>query len=410
VIRNTVRSVVMSALLVAVPALAQDAPPPAPDQQAAQSQTASPEHLDDLVAPIALYPDSLLSQMLVASTYPLELVEANQWLAQNGSLQGQARIDGAQQQNWDASVQALVAFPDVIKRMTQDVRWTTDLGNAFLAQEGDVMSAVQRMRQRAQQAGKLNSTPQQVVNMDNTQGGEPVIEIQPADPQMVYVPTYNPVYIWGPPVYGYYPPLYYPSVGFGFGFGGGIAIGAFFGGWGGGWAGWGWGPSWHNRTIIVNNNFFHRYRFNDSHDGRFAAGSAVWSHDPGHRLAVPYANREVNDRFRGSQQQNSFGRNAAPQTAAPRGFSGNTGGNNFGRAEAPRPQAQPAPQRFGTPQFEQHNSGGSHSAFGGVQEGGRTRVESDHGFSSMGRSAPAQRSAPAPRAAAPSHSEGGRRR
>src|ERR1035441_5801857 len=125
--------------------LAQDQPAqPPPDQ------SLSPDQLNDLVAPIALYPDPLLSQVLVASTYPLEVVEAHQWLQKNGSLRGQQLTDAARQQNWDASVQAMVAFPDVLTTLNQDVQWTTALGNAFLAQQSDVMTAVQRMRARAQ--------------------------------------------------------------------------------------------------------------------------------------------------------------------------------------------------------------------------------------------------------------------
>jgi len=128
---------------------AQDQPPalPPPDQ------TLTPDQLNDLVAPIALYPDPLLSQILVASTYPLELVQAYQWLQRNPGLNGPARTEAAQEQNWDPSIQALVVFPDVLKRLNDDVTWTTNLGNAFLAQQQNVMDAVQRMRQRAQDAG-----------------------------------------------------------------------------------------------------------------------------------------------------------------------------------------------------------------------------------------------------------------
>ena len=115
----------------------------------------SPDQLDNLVAPIALYPDPLLGQVLAASTYPLEIVEAQQWLQQNSNLQGAQLMDAAKQQNWDPSVQALVAFPDALSLLSNDIRWTTDLGNAFLAQQADVMSAVQRMRARAQANGKL---------------------------------------------------------------------------------------------------------------------------------------------------------------------------------------------------------------------------------------------------------------
>ena len=179
---------------------------PAPPAQS-PAQLLSPEQLDTLVAPVALYPDALLSQVLVASTYPLEVVEAQQWLQRNGNLKGQQLTEAARQQNWDASVQAMVAFPDVLTMLNQDVQWTTALGNAFLAQQPDVMAAVQRMRARAQANGRLSTTPQQTVSTE-TQGGQTAIDIAPADPQVIYVPQYDPAYVWGPPAWGYYPPLY----------------------------------------------------------------------------------------------------------------------------------------------------------------------------------------------------------
>jgi hypothetical protein len=282
--------------------LAQDPAPQAPPPAAAAFP---PQQLDALVAPIALYPDALLGQILVASTYPLELVEAAQWLRQNRALQGTQLMDAARQQNWDPSIQALVAFPDVINRMTSDVRWMTDLGNAFLAQQADVMNAVQRLRSQAMAAGKLASTSQETVTTQ-TQGGQTAINIQPADPQVVYVPTYNPEYVWGPPDYGYYyPPLYYPAIGFGFGWGPGIYIGSFFGGLG--WGGWGWGPNWFNCSIGLNAFFFNHYGFHNGfgHDGfgrGFGGGfrGGVWAHNAEHRMGVPYANQAVANRFGGS--------------------------------------------------------------------------------------------------------------
>src|SRR5215469_9992293 len=171
-------------LLGTAPALMAQQPPPAP-----AAPTFSAPQLDDLVAPIALYPDPLLSQVLVASTYPLEVVEAQQWLEHNKSLTGADLMNAAKQQNWDASVQALVAFPDVLAKLNQDVRWTTDLGNAFLAQQSDVMQAVQHMRATAQASGKLAATPQQTVTSE-TQDGQTAITIEPANPQIIYVPTY----------------------------------------------------------------------------------------------------------------------------------------------------------------------------------------------------------------------------
>ncbi len=421
-------AVVCSVLLSGAPALfAQDQPPPqdqsqqqdrpdysnqqdrqgSPDQQDPGDQQAPklpPQQLDSLVAPIALYPDSLLGQLLVATTYPLEVVELSQWLTQNRGLQGVELMDAAKQQNWDPSVQALVAFPDVIKKLTSDVRWTTDLGNAFLSQQGDVMDAVQRMRSKAQSAGKLQTTPQQVVR-EEQQESRRVIEIQPADPEVVYVPTYDPSYIWGAPAYPY-PALYYPSpyVTAGFlGFGAGIHWGGWFGGYGG-WGGWGWGPSWYNRTIIVNNNFFHRYRFNDYHSGGGWRGNGVWAHNPDHRLGVPYADRGIANRFNGG----AYNRGGYTGSRAPERFNGNGNGNFNRPSGATRPSFPSGGQYRGSqagntrpesprnPGGSSNNpggayNGGNHSAFGGVNEGNRSRMESDHGYSSMGRQQPTYR-------------------
>ena len=189
---------------------AQQAPAPPPP-----GQTLSPDQLEGLVAPIALYPDPLLGQILVASTYPLELVQASQWLQRNPGLPGPALKQAAEQQNWDPSIQALVLFPDVLKRLNQDITWTTDLGNAFLSQQGDVMDAVQRMRLRAQQSGKLSSTSQQTVTSANATG-PPVIQIEPANPQVIYVPQYDPASIWGPALYYPYASWFYPPYAGGF--------------------------------------------------------------------------------------------------------------------------------------------------------------------------------------------------
>src|SRR5277367_6451365 len=149
-------------IVLAATLFGQDTPIEQPGQlpPGPPAQPLNPQELENLVAPIALYPDTLLSQILVASTYPIEVVEAQQWLQQNRGLKGQPLMDAARQQNWDPSVQALVAFPDVLTRLNQDIRWTTDLGNAFLAQQPDVMSAVQQLRAKAQANGKLQSNPQ----------------------------------------------------------------------------------------------------------------------------------------------------------------------------------------------------------------------------------------------------------
>jgi hypothetical protein len=371
-------------IFLAIALLGQEAPAPPPQAQAPPQPEApplTPDQLQNLVAPVALYPDTLLSQILVAATYPIEVVEAQQWLQQNRNLRGQALMDAAKEQNWDPSIQALVAFPDVLARLNQDIHWTTDLGNAFLAQQADVMNAVQQLRAKAEAAGKLQSTPQQTVTTQ-TQNGQTAIEIQPAEPGVIYVPNYNPAWVWGPPLYGYYPPLFYPGIDVGFGFFPGIDLGLYFGGGWGLWGGfgWGWGPNWFGGNIILNDHFFHRYGFNDFHRGY----GGVWEHNPEHRMGVPYANRAVANRFGGAAGFRGTAGFRGDQ--AFRGGAAFRGEQNFRGGEAPRGEqnfrggAQP---HFAAP--ERGFSGG-HSAFGGIRSGGETRMQSDHGFSSMGHS------------------------
>ncbi len=278
--------------------------PVGPPQGSPNIQQTAPllsrDQLNNLVAPVALYPDPVLSTVLAASTYPLEIVEVQQWLQQNGNLKGAPLMDAAKQQNWDPSVQALVAFPDALRLLSNDIRWTTDLGNAFLAQQADVMSAVQEMRARARANGKLTTTPQQVVRMD-TQDGQSAIEIQPANPQVVYVPVYQPAYVWGPPAWGAYPDLWYPpGFGFGFGFGPGIYIGALFPGWGG-WGGWGWGFGWFGHSLFVNGGFFNRYGFRGGFGAGGFVGRGAWAHSAIHRMGVPYSSGRVASRYNSSR-------------------------------------------------------------------------------------------------------------
>jgi Protein of unknown function (DUF3300) len=340
-----------------LPVLAQDQPAAGPADQAAAQQTLSGEQLESMVAPIALYPDSLLSQVLVASTYPLELVEAQQFLEQNPTLKAAALVDAAKKQNWDPSVQALVAFQDVVKRLNSDIRWTTDLGNAFLAQQADVMAAVQRLRSRAKDAGKLTDTPQEKV-VESNDNGKAAIEIQPVDPQIVYVPTYNPGYFWGAPGLYPWPGLYYPGIGIGWGWGPAINLGFYFPGCCG-WGGWGWGFGWGGGGLFVNGPFFHRYGFSEFHGGGY--GRSAWAHDPGHRGGVPYPH-SVAGRFGGANARGGIA--ARPSSGAVR--------SNLSRGG-------------------DENRTNNHSAFGGTQNGNRSRQQSDHGFSSLG----SQRTAPA---------------
>ncbi|MBV8817898.1 MAG: DUF3300 domain-containing protein, partial [Acidobacteriaceae bacterium] len=286
-------------------------------QQPASAQRLSPEELSNLVAPVALYPDMLLSQVLAASTYPMEIQQAQQWMQQNRSLQGRALVDAAKSQPWDPSVQALVAFPDVMSLLARDMQWTTDLGNAFVSQQADVMDAIQRLRASARANGRLTDTPQQRVVSDQS-----AIEIQPTDPQVIYPPVYNPAYVWGPPAYGYYPALYYPSVGYGIGYGVGCFLGGLFSGFLN-FGGWGWGLSWLSHGLFVNGLFFNHYGFHGYggyfHGGYGYAAHAVWAHDPGHRLGVPYSGHYAGARY-------------AAGSYGGRGWSGYSSGRSYGSA------------------------------------------------------------------------------
>jgi len=229
--------VVTVALLFMPAARAQNPPPVSPvPGNPTPGQSLSPQQLDDIVAPIALYPDPLVGEVLAAATYPLEIVEAQQWVNDHPKWKPSKLMDEAKKQNWDPSVQGLVAFPQALHLLSQDVTWTTALGNANLAQQNDVMQAIQRMRHQASSRGTLQSNPQETVTTQN-QDGQSVIDIAPANPNVWYVPYYNPAFVWGPPVWGYYPPLLYPGVDVGFDWGPGIDLGLYFGGWGG----WGWG-------------------------------------------------------------------------------------------------------------------------------------------------------------------------
>ena len=376
-----------SLLLAQAPTQPATAPPAA--------QLLPPAQLENLVAPIALYPDPLLGQVLAASTYPLEIVQAQQWLQQNSNLHGEQLMNAARQQNWDPSVQALVAFPDMLGTLTRDVQWTTDLGNAFLAQQNDVMAAVQRMRQRAQRNGKLRSTPQQNVTTQN-QNGQSAVVIEPADPQVIYVPVYNPAYVWGPPAWGYYPPLFYPGIGFGFGYGPGIYLGGFYPGWGFGWGGWGlgwgWGCGWFGGGLFVNAGFFSHYGFGGGfYGGRFAGGRAAWQHDPMHRAGVGYANRNVAARYNNSRfaagrySSGSRSANARPSGAAGRSFNsagsaarGYSAGTRAGTANSSRGSyGSYGANRGSTSYGRSYSNSGSSRGYGAASSG--------RGYSSSGQ-------------------------
>jgi len=231
----------------------QDAQATAPASQAPPYTQQTADQLQQLVAPIALYPDSLVAQILAASTFPAEIVEADRWVQAHPDLKGDALAQAVDQQSWDPSVKALTAFPTVLGNMDKNISWTSSLGDAYYNQEQDVMDAIQVMRQKAQQAGNLKDTQQQTVQ---TQGSD--IVIQPATPDVVYVPAYDPWLVYGYPVAAW--PGWYPYPGIWWGgpslYWGGIGFGiGFYGGYGWGWGHWGVG--WGGRNVIYNNNRYY---------------------------------------------------------------------------------------------------------------------------------------------------------
>src|SRR6478609_1780809 len=258
------------------------------------AQKMPPEQLDSLVAPIALFPDPLLATSLAASTYPLEIIQLQQWMERNKNLKDKALADAVAKQPWDPSVQSLAVTPDVVQRLAGNIQWTTDLGNAFLAQQSDVMEAVQRMRAKAQGTGNLKTSAQQTVET-KTEGGKQVIVVEPAQNDVVYVPSYDSTVVYGPPppAYPYYPytyPGYYPGMGLAWG-AAGFALGA--------WAGGAWGDcDWNNGDININNkNNFNKNNINNINRGQ--AGGGKWQHNPQHRGNAPYGDRGTAGKFGG---------------------------------------------------------------------------------------------------------------
>jgi hypothetical protein len=263
---------------------------------AAETRKLPDEQLDSLVAPIALYPDPLLAQVLAASTYPLEIIQLQQWMQKHKDLKDKALTDAVMKQNWDPSVQAMAVLPEVVKRLADDIQWTAELGNAVLAQQSDVMDAVQRMRKKAQDKGNLKSTENQKVETQVVES-KSVIVVQPAQPDVIYVPSYDPVVVYGAAYYPY-PPIYYPPPGYyawgmAVSFGVGMMMGAA---WGGGW-GCGWG---HNDININRNNNF----VNNGNLGN-RGGGGNWQHNPQHRGAAPYSDRATANKFGGTARGDS---------------------------------------------------------------------------------------------------------
>jgi len=271
------------------------APPSLIAQQSGQAPVFKQEELDQIVAPIALYPDSLVAQILMASTYPLEVVQADRFAKQNASLKGEALTKALEAQSWDPSVKSLVNFPQVLTMMSEQLDWTQKLGDAFLEQQKPVMDTIQSLRAKAQAAGNLNTTKEQTVIVE-----EKIIKIEPASPQVIYVPAYNPTVVYGAwpypayPPYSYYPPGYVATTA-AFSFMAGAAVGAAWG--------YAWGNSnWRggnvdvdvNRNTNINNNI---NRSNYAQQRPAGGQGNNWQHNAEHRKGVAYRDQGTAQKF-----------------------------------------------------------------------------------------------------------------
>jgi hypothetical protein len=269
----------------------------------------SKEQLEQIVAPIALHPDPLVAQMLMAATYPLEIVEAGRWMKANPGLKDKALEEALKKQEWDASVKSLCGFPDVLKQMDDNLDWTQDLGDAFLSQKTELMDTIQRMRGKAYDSGNLKTTEQQVV----TQQPDKIIVVQPANPEVIYVPTYSPTVVyggWSYPTY-YYPPMYYPPP-YGYGamaFTMGVVWGAAI--WGG--CNWGWGGSDVDIDINRQNNFNRNTNIDGGRNqvSNRAGGKQSWQHDASHRGGVNYRDSKTAQQFGANSGSNRVSRDQA---------------------------------------------------------------------------------------------------
>jgi hypothetical protein len=368
--------------------------PAAPTAAQPSQQLLKAEELDALLAPVALYPDALLASVMMASTYPLEVVQADRWAQANKNLKSDALAQAAQAQGWDNSVVSLVSTPSVLTMMSTKLDWTQKLGDAVLAQQPDVMDAVQRLRAKAQANNKLTTTKEQKVTT-STQGSRQVIAIEPAQPSTVYVPYYDPAVVYGGWPYPSYPPYAFPYAGWvpgaaiatGLAFGAGIAMGAWA------WNNWGGGMNWGNNNINVNRNT------------NINSGNNNWSHNVDHRHGVRYNNSNVQQKFGGNaanrgQVQNRMdfrGRDGKPaidpgnrgdragdrDRGGARDRAGNRAGDRGGgRGAGDRGGAG---QRGGGDRAAARGGGGRDSAFSGAGGSGRNaRAQADRGRASMG--------------------------
>ena len=369
---------------------------PAAPPQASAAPAVKPEQLDQLTAPIALYPDALVAQILIAATYPLEIVEAARWAKQNKNLKGDALTKALEQQTWDPSVKSLVNFPQVLSMMDEKLDWSQKLGDAFLTGQKPVMDSIQRLRAKAQAAGNLKTTKEQTVIVEQT-----VIKIEPATPQVIYVPTYNRTVVYGAWPYPAYPPYYYYPPGYvatasAMSFMAGAAMGAAWG--------YAWGSTnWHggsvnynyNQNVTINNNI---------NRSAYANTAGTWQHNPANRQGVPYSSQSLQQAYNQATP--------SQQSQARQAYRGNTGqltpqgqqqvqqaqqqqGGQQAQQQQKAQQAQQGGQKSGGEQGRgggtefgggggRGGTGGGGGAFGGMEHGSSASSFSQRGASSRG--------------------------
>jgi hypothetical protein len=328
----------------------------------------SSEELDQMVAPIALYPDSLLAQVLMASTYPIEIVQADRFAKKNKDIKGEKLLEAAKEEDWDPTVKSLLEFPEVLAMMSEQLDWTTKLGDAFLAQQKDIMDSVQRLRKKANESGNLKTTKEQTVVVEKE-----TIIIQPSNPQVIYVPAYNPTVVYGTWAYPAYPPYPYYPPGYGmaaatFGFIAGVAIGSS----GCCWGGCNWGRGEVNIDINRENNFT-RNNYNKERASQYQqkrgqqSGKQQWQHNPENRKGAAYRDNATAQKYnRGTSAD------AAKSREAFRGRA-EQGKQDFSRGGSER-ASQRSSSRGGAQQ-----TGG---AFSGMDRGSSARDFSSRGSAS----------------------------
>jgi hypothetical protein len=404
----------MQAAVAQQPAVPQQ-PVAAQQPEPANPPAFKPEQLDQLLAPIALYPDELIAQILTAVTYPLEIVMAARWVAdpKYAALTGDALAKALDGQSWDASVKSLVPFPSVLQMMSDKLDWTQQLGDAFLSQEQDCLASVQRLRRKAQTAGTLKSTPQQTVTVQAPAAvaplsgapatmapvtEEPIIAIEPTDPQQVYVPYYDPATAYGVWPYPDYQPYAFPPP-VGYGIAAGLATGLAFG------AGvavvsslWGWGrPNWGGGNVTINSNQFNRINLNHN-----VVSGNTWQHNAAHRQGVAYRDTATSQRYgratTGAATRQNYRGYAGQGTGAA---AGRTGGGASVAAARPAAQARvPAARPAAQNRVAAAHPGGQGLAARPGAQTGRPQAPAQHpniaasrGAGSAGAGAAAQRSA-----------------